>query len=225
MNVDVSIATPFSVEIAMNLGPQGPQGIRGEIGPAGPQGAQGPQGEKGDTGATGATGATGPQGPKGDTGATGPKGDTGATGPQGPKGDTGETGATGPQGPKGDTGPTGPAGADYVLTAADKQEIAGIVETSRTVTVSGATPSITGMDGYRYICGEVSTLNITAPASGCIDVVFTSGTTPTVLTVTTAKAGATIKWANGFDPSSLDADTVYEINVLDGELGVAGAWT
>ena len=38
--------------------------------------------------------------------------------PQGKKGDTGATGATGPQ---------GPAGADYVLTAADKQEIAETV--------------------------------------------------------------------------------------------------
>ena len=122
-------------------------------------------------------------------------------------------------------GEKGDPGDDYVLTAADKQEIAGIVETSRTVTVSGTTPSITGAEGYRYICGEVSTLNITAPASGCIDVVFTSGSTATVLTVTTAKTGATLKWANGFDPDSLDADTVYEINILDGEFGVVGAWT
>lgn len=52
-----------------------------------------------------------PQGIQGDKG---DKGDTGATGAQGPQG---ETGATGPQGPQGD---------DYVLTAADKQEIAGI---------------------------------------------------------------------------------------------------
>ena len=46
-----------------------------------------------------------------------------------------------------------------------------------------------------------------------------------MLTVTTAKTGATLKWANGFDPDSLDADTVYEINILDGEFGVVGAWT
>lgn len=93
------------------------------------------------------------------------------------------------------------------------------------VEISGTTPSITGMAGVRYVCGEVSTLDVIAPATGCIDVIFTSGSTPTALTVTSAKANTTIKWANGFDPSSLDADTVYEINVLDGELGVAGAWT
>jgi hypothetical protein len=35
----------------------------------------------------------------------------------------------------------------------------------------------------------------------------------------------TMKWANGFDPTSLDADTTYEINILDGEFGVVGSWT
>ncbi len=92
--------------------------------------------------------------------------------------------------------------------------------------ISGTTPSITGTAGTRYICGEVSTLSIVAPASGCIDVVFTSGSTPAVLTVSSAKTGVTaIKWANGFDPSNLDADTTYEINILDGEYGVVGSWT
>lgn len=92
--------------------------------------------------------------------------------------------------------------------------------------VSGTTPTITGVSGMRYICGEVSTLSITAPESGCIDVIFTSGSTPTVLTVTSAKTGVTaIKWMNGFDPTSLDANTTYEINILDGELGVSGSWT
>lgn len=93
------------------------------------------------------------------------------------------------------------------------------------VEISGTTPSITGMAGVRYVCGECATLDVIAPATGCIDVIFTSSSTPTALTVTSAKANTTIKWANGFDPSALDADTVYEINVLDGELGVAGAWT
>ena len=94
------------------------------------------------------------------------------------------------------------------------------------VIVSGTTPTITGKAGIRYICGEVSTLSIVAPESGCIDVVFTSGSTPTVLTVTSAKTGVTaIKWMNGFDPTLLDANTTYELNILDGELGVAGLWT
>lgn len=97
---------------------------------------------------------------------------------------------------------------------------------SPVINVSGTTPSITALPGHRYICGEVSTLTITVPASGCIDVTFTSGSTATVLTVTPTKTGVTaVKWANGFDPTSLDADTTYEINILDGEYGVACSWT
>ena len=94
------------------------------------------------------------------------------------------------------------------------------------VSVSGSTPTITAKSGIRYVCGEVSTLSITAPENGCIDVLFESGSTPTVLTVTSAKSGVTaIKWANGFDPTSLEADTTYEVNILDGEYGVVGSWT
>lgn len=92
------------------------------------------------------------------------------------------------------------------------------------VTVSGTTPSITALPGVRYICGEVSTITIVPPASGCVDVVFTSGSTAAVLTVT-PPTGMTMHWANGFDPTSLSAETVYEINILDGCLGVAAAWT
>ena len=91
------------------------------------------------------------------------------------------------------------------------------------VTVSGTTPSITALSGIQYVCGEVATLDITLPASGCVDVVFESGSTPTVLTVT-PPTGVTVKWANGFDPTALEANTTYEINIKDG-LGVAASWT
>lgn len=97
-------------------GPSGPQGIQGEQGPQGLQGIKGDTGEKGEAGPQG---PTGPQGPKGDQGIQGEKGDTGATGERGPQG---ETGPTGPQGPKGDPGD------DYVLTAQDKTDIAGLVD-------------------------------------------------------------------------------------------------
>lgn len=55
-------------------------------------------------------GPVGPQGPKGDTGSKGDKGDQGEIGPAGPQGEPGKD------------------GQDYVLTEADKQEIAGLVE-------------------------------------------------------------------------------------------------
>ena len=105
-----------------------------------------------------------------------------------------------------------------------KSEISDML--SAPVSVSGSTPSITGKSGLRYICGECATLSITAPESGIIDVIFESGSTATVLTVTSAKTGVTaVKWVNGFDPSSLDANTTYEINIMDGEFGVVGSWT
>lgn len=57
----------------------------------------------------------------------GDKGDRGETGPQGPKGDQGIQGPIGPIGPQGPQGPAGANGQDYVLTDADKTEIADAV--------------------------------------------------------------------------------------------------
>lgn len=91
------------------------------------------------------------------------------------------------------------------------------------VAVSGATPAITAQAGSCYICGECTTLNITLPDSGCIDVIFVSGNTPTVLTIT-PPAGQVVKWAGVFDPTDLRANTIYEINLYNG-LGVSGSWT
>lgn len=150
---------------------------------------------------------------RGPTGATGPKGDTGATGPQGPQGIQGVPGETGPQGPQ------GPQGDDYVLTDTDKEEIADMVSGMFVVQVSGTTPTITAEENHRYVCDEVATLDITLPTSGIVDVTFESGSTPTVLTIT-PPSGVTLKWVNGFDPTSLEENTTYEINIMDG-IGVA----
>jgi len=87
------------------------------------------------------------------------------------------------------------------------------------VTVTGTTPTITAEANTRYVCGELATLDLTPPASGICDVVFTSGSTATVLTVP-----STVKWANDFDPESLEANKTYELNICDG-LGVAASWT
>ena len=107
-------------------------------------------------------------------------------------------------------------------TEAAKSAISQMLDAPESV--SGSTPSITAKAGVRYVCGEVSTLTITLPSNGIVDVVFTSGSTPTVLTVT-PPSGMTMKWANGFDPTSLEANTTYEINVMDGVYGVVGQWT
>lgn len=95
------------------------------------------------------------------------------------------------------------------------------------ISVSGTTPSIQALSGIQYVCGECATLDITLPASGCVDVVFESGSTPTVLTIT-PQTGMTAEWANGFDSTALEADTLYELNIkMVGTkcLGVAGQWT
>lgn len=91
------------------------------------------------------------------------------------------------------------------------------------VTVTGTTPTITALPGIRYVCGEVATLDITLPASGIVDVVFESGSTPTVLTVT-PPTGKTMKWPDWFNPTNLEANAMYEINVLNGSLGAVGVW-
>lgn len=86
------------------------------------------------------------------------------------------------------------------------------------VQVSGATPTITALSGVRYVCGEVSTLDITPCASGICDIVFTSGSTATVLTLPN-----TVKFPDGtFTPK---ANTTYELNIMDGVYGAVMAWT
>jgi hypothetical protein len=134
-------------------------GSKGSTGATGATGPEGPQGPKGDTGATGT------QGPKGDTGATGATGPAGADGKDGKDGTsvtvtkvttssadggsnvvtfsdgktlTVKNGSKGSTGATGATGAAGKDGKDYVLTDADKQEIAGLVE----VTGGGGTPEV-----------------------------------------------------------------------------------
>ena len=129
-------------------------------------------------------------------------------------------------GADGDPGVGVPAGgtAGQVLSkASDTSYDTEWTTPNPVVTVTGSTPTITALPGVRYVCGECATLDITLPASGCIDVVFESGSTATTLTIT-PPTGVTLKWANGFDPTALEANTVYEINIMDG-LGVAASWT
>ena len=121
----------------------------------------------------------------------------------------------------GDT--TQSASSNPVGTYTDSAKSAIQTMLNSPVSISGTTPTITALSGIRYVCGEVATLDITLPASGIVDVVFESGSTATVLTIT-PPSGVTLKWANGFDPTALEANTTYEINIADG-LGVAASWT
>lgn len=86
------------------------------------------------------------------------------------------------------------------------------------VSVSGTTPTIVAKSGIRYVCGEVATLDFTPSQTGICDVVFTSGSTPTVVTLP-----STAKFPDGSFVA--EADTTYEINILDGVYGAVMAWT
>ena len=88
-----------------------------------------------------------------------------------------------------------------------------------TETVTGSTPTITAEANHRYMCGEVTSLSFTPCNSGICDVVFTSGSTVALLTVPN-----TVKFPEWFDPTSLETNTVYEINIVDGVYGVVMTW-
>ena len=96
----------------------------------------------------------------------------------------------------------------------------GIVDGSTgTVSVTGTTPTITAVENTRYVCGEVSTLSFTPPASGISIVRFTSGTTATALTLP-----STVKFPEWFNPTTLETDTIYEICITDGIYGAVMSW-
>ena len=86
-------------------------------------------------------------------------------------------------------------------------------------TVAGATPSITGVDNHRYLCGTVTAISITPPQTGIISVLFTAGEGCTVT------LPVTVQIPEGFNPASLTEGTVYEINIADGIYGVVASWT
>ena len=131
-----------------------PINIKGEPGANGIDGSKGEQGE------------VGPQGPQGIPGQQGPKGEQGATGPQGPAGPQGIEGPQGPKGEKGDPGIQGiqgiqgEPGADYVLTEADKKEIAGMVE------VSGEVGNLSNYYTKSEVDAAIKTIELTPGPQG-----------------------------------------------------------
>lgn len=85
------------------------------------------------------------------------------------------------------------------------------------IQISGTDPTIIAKSGIRYVCGEVLSLNFTPSTNGICDVMFTSGSTPTVLTLPD-----TVKMPEWF---SIEANTTYEINIADGIYGAVTSWT
>ena len=86
-------------------------------------------------------------------------------------------------------------------------------------TVTGTSVSITGVANHRYMCGEVSTISITPPQTGSIEVIFTSGSQVALLSVPN-----TVMFPEDFDPDSLQIYTVYDILIMDGIYGGVMQW-
>lgn len=84
--------------------------------------------------------------------------------------------------------------------------------------VSGTDPVIVANSNTRYVCGEVTSIDFTPSSSGICDVVFTSGSTVAILTLP-----STVKMPEWWD-GTLETDTIYEINILNGTYGTVMSW-
>ena len=184
-------------------GEPGEKGDKGDTGEQGIQGIPGEKGEKGDTGAPGADGAKGDKGDKGDTGATGAQGEPGKDGADGKDGTsathswngtvltitsasgTSSADLKGDKGDKGDPGEPGADGADYILTDADKTEIAEMaaelveipdssqnVEIDTTLTQSGKAADAKAVGDK---IAEITGISLIEPAEDDIPKVFFGG--------------------------------------------------
>ena len=88
---------------------------------------------------------------------------------------------------------------------------------SLVVEVSGTDPVITGKASYRYNCGELYTLSITPPETGTMDIIFTSGATPTVLSLPN-----TVKMPDWW--VGIETNTTYEMCITDGTYCGVMSW-
>ena len=99
-----------------------------------------------------------------------------------------------------------------VLSASD----VGASPAETVVEVSGTTPTITPAANTVYRCGTLTSLTISnPPASGAYSIVFTSGSTATETTFPSSILG--------LEDFAAEANTLYEINVLDNR-AVVGSW-
>ena len=101
----------------------------------------------------------------------------------------------------------------------DENGIAAVdnIGQSISITVTGTDPVIQASSNARYICGEVATLDFTPCSVGICEVIFTSGTTPTVMT----PLPQTVQMPEWF---VVEANHTYEISVIDGVYGAVMVW-
>lgn len=102
---------------------------------------------------------------------------------------------------------TGTVGAEL---SAQSRQLSYKADKTNYVTLSGTIITQTGADNTMYLCGELAELTFTAPATGITAIRFTSGSTPTVITLT----GITMPddWTG-----ACEANKRYDICVLNGD--------
>lgn len=106
--------------------------------------------------------------------------------------------------------------SDMYVTPTSEADIAAMLEGIFSVQVAGTTPVISAEANTRYMCGEVTSLSFTPPTNGTAEVFFTSGATPTTLTLP-----QTVKMPDWF---VMEANRVYEISITDGIYGAVMSW-
>ena len=85
------------------------------------------------------------------------------------------------------------------------------------VEVSGSNPVIVGVPNTCYLCGEVSTISISPPLNGPIEVFFTSGSSVAVLTLPSDVVMP--EWWGG-----PEENRTYDIVITNGEYGSVMSW-
>lgn len=95
--------------------------------------------------------------------------------------------------------------------AASEQTVKNLMLTGMTVVEDRTSTEVTlAAEGEtKYIYGELDSLTITSlPEDGIVDIIFTSGTTPTVLVL--PSTAIVPEW---FDPTDIETEKVYELNI------------
>ena len=123
-------------------------------------------------------------------------------------------GEQGEQGIKGDRGNPGVAMSVEGTTLSITPEAA---EPMVVIPVDGTDPVIVAESTCQYVCGEVYSLNFTPSQHGLSDVVFKSGSTPTILTL--PETVIMPEWYEG-----IESGYTYEINVSEGIYGTIVKW-
>ena len=108
-------------------------------------------------------------------------------------------------------------GKTHIFHTGSNEDYVSVDDYDPTVPVLGTEAVITAEPGKCYQCGTLASLSFTPCSKGICEVIFTSGSTPTTLTLPdTAKMP---DWWTG-----TEANRVYDIMILNGTYGVVTSW-